>query len=112
MESDAIDLGEPLLDTAVCVKDGFLWIGGAERRCYVDDEVMAPELRCTGDRVEIEQNGRIVFVGREDDQLKRSGMRVNLTQIEQVPSMSLITSYFEYILCMWSCIRLVDLCLL
>uniref|UniRef100_A0A914W2S5 AMP-dependent synthetase/ligase domain-containing protein n=1 Tax=Plectus sambesii TaxID=2011161 RepID=A0A914W2S5_9BILA len=88
---DDVDLGEPLLGTTVCVRDGFLWIGGAERRCFVDNETEAPELRCTGDRVEIDRNGRIVFVGRDDDQLKRSGMRISLTQIEQLVNSSGLT---------------------
>eukprot|EP00106_Octopus_bimaculoides_P004599 XP_014772041.1 PREDICTED: acyl-CoA synthetase family member 4-like [Octopus bimaculoides] len=90
-----IPLGESLSDTTTMVINddghvlsegcGWLYTGSLNRLCFVNDEV-TPEngLRNTGDLVTIDQSGKIFFLHRKDEQLKRNGKRLNLQEIEHV----------------------------
>ena len=41
-------------------------------------------LRFTGDIVHVKGQGDIFYIGRADNQIKRNGKRIDLTEIEQV----------------------------
>ncbi|XP_064609724.1 LOW QUALITY PROTEIN: beta-alanine-activating enzyme-like [Liolophura sinensis] len=101
----SVPLGEPLLDTAVEVRDeqgacvtegeGELFIGSSSRVCIVGDgeclgQVWLPSggqiWRPTGDRVRRTVNGKLLYLGRIDQQAKRHGMRLSLLVIEAVVS--------------------------
>ena len=62
--------------------------GGMERVCLIDDETQAISgtLRRTGDIVKRDEEGNLWYCGRTDNQVKRSGKRINLEQIEAVSS--------------------------
>ena len=60
--------------------------GGSSRVCYLDDECdddVTKVMRNTGDLVR-EEDGSLYFVGREDEQIKRQGKRVNPIELENV----------------------------
>uniref|UniRef100_H2ZXZ7 Beta-alanine-activating enzyme n=1 Tax=Latimeria chalumnae TaxID=7897 RepID=H2ZXZ7_LATCH len=90
-----IPLGFPLMGTTVeirdvnhCVTDqgeGQVFIGGRERVCFLDSEVVVPlgRTRETGDWVAV-KDGHVYFIGRRDSQVKRHGKRLNLEYIQQV----------------------------
>ena len=69
------------------VLNSFSCTGGTSRVCYLDNEDVLPAskpvMRDTGDLVEISQRG-LIHLGRHDDQIKRHGKRITLTQIQQV----------------------------
>jgi acyl-CoA synthetase len=69
-------------DTIGRLIDGELWIGGPLRKCYVSEEKTALDLRPTGDLAEM-INGKLFCLGRRDNQVKRSGYRINLNVISQ-----------------------------
>ncbi|NXL95285.1 ACSF4 enzyme, partial [Alectura lathami] len=89
-----VPLGSPLLGTTVEVRDangsavlegeGQVFIGGAERICFLDDEVTVPlgTMRETGDFVRV-QNAKMFFLGRRDSQIKRHGKRFNAECLRQ-----------------------------
>ncbi|XP_015717711.1 beta-alanine-activating enzyme isoform X1 [Coturnix japonica] len=89
-----VPLGSPLLGTLVEIRDangsavlegeGQIFIGGAERICFLDDEIMVPQdtMRETGDFVRV-QNAEIFFLGRKDNQIKRHGKRFNIECLQQ-----------------------------
>ncbi|XP_065490661.1 beta-alanine-activating enzyme isoform X3 [Caloenas nicobarica] len=89
-----IPLGSPLLGTKVEVRDtsgsavlegeGQIFIGGEERICFLDDEITVPlgTMRETGDFVRV-QNGKLFFLGRKDNQIKRHGKRFNIESLQQ-----------------------------
>uniref|UniRef100_A0A8C5LX75 Aminoadipate-semialdehyde dehydrogenase n=1 Tax=Leptobrachium leishanense TaxID=445787 RepID=A0A8C5LX75_9ANUR len=96
MGSDApVPLGLPLRGTIVDVQDdkgcsvtegeGQVLLGGKERICFLDDEVILPcgTLRSTGDWVSI-KDGKMFFLGRKDNQIKRHGKRLNTEYVQQV----------------------------
>ncbi|KAG7174546.1 Beta-alanine-activating enzyme-like, partial [Homarus americanus] len=79
-------------------REGEIYIGGSERICWVDDgsvvfndkedsDVKTRQiqsiLRPTGDRG-ILKNGKIYCLGRLDRQVKRSGQKVSLAEIERL----------------------------
>ncbi|XP_033631782.1 beta-alanine-activating enzyme-like isoform X2 [Asterias rubens] len=93
----SIPLGKPLLATTLEVRDmndqpitqgqGQLYIGGDTRVCLLDGENLTIPLdnrvmRPSGDWVSITDRG-LVFIGRQDDQVKRHGKRVSLSQIKK-----------------------------
>ncbi|XP_071786439.1 beta-alanine-activating enzyme-like [Asterias amurensis] len=93
----SIPLGKPLLATTLEVRDmndqpitqgqGQLYIGGDTRVCLLDGENWTVPLdkrvmRPSGDWVSITDRG-LVFIGRLDDQVKRHGKRVSLSQIKK-----------------------------
>ncbi|XP_077984637.1 beta-alanine-activating enzyme-like [Glandiceps talaboti] len=94
--TDSVPLGVPLLDTEVEVHDqegriihgvgreGELFIGG-KRQCFIDgkDNVSMETMRATGDIVKVTEKG-LVYIGRHDNQIKRHGKRINLSQIQQL----------------------------
>ena len=88
---ESVSLGELLGETKWAIKnesedlsnEGELWLGGRKRICYVNDEDVAEELRPTGDIVKRDSSGRIFYLGRKGDQIKRHGYRINLKQITQ-----------------------------
>ena len=67
-----------------------LLTGGADRVCWIDDETEAAAFRNSGDLVERDGCGGIVYRGRRDEQIKRNGKRVNLQELEQVCHGSLV----------------------
>ncbi|NXI53534.1 ACSF4 enzyme, partial [Chloroceryle aenea] len=89
-----IPLGSPLHGTKVEVRDtngsavlegeGQIFIGGEERICFLDDEVTLPlgTMRETGDFVRV-QDGKLFFLGRKDNQIKRHGKRFNIECLQQ-----------------------------
>ncbi|NWI93187.1 ACSF4 enzyme, partial [Pitta sordida] len=89
-----IPLGSPLLGTKLEVRDnngsailegeGQIFIGGEERICFLDDEITVPLgiMRATGDFVRV-QNGKLFFLGRKDNQIKRHGKRFNIECLQQ-----------------------------
>ena len=62
--------------------------GGPGRRCIIGKEVVKDineiKYRPTGDLVQKFSDGRLLYLGRTDNQIKRQGKRINLSQIEQV----------------------------
>jgi amino acid adenylation domain-containing protein len=107
--SRGIDLGRPLANTLLFVLDpqgrevepgfpGELWIGGeglalgywdraeltAER--FVTGLPAAPDRRLyrTGDRVRWTSDGRLLYHGRTDNQVKLRGYRIELAEVEAV----------------------------
>ncbi|XP_070554130.1 beta-alanine-activating enzyme-like [Ptychodera flava] len=94
--SESVPLGEPLLDTELELRDdddriickigeqGKLFIGG-KRYCLIGDEDTVPgdTMRDTGDVVKLTHKG-FVYIGRQDNQIKRHGKRINLCQIQQL----------------------------
>ncbi|NXC43575.1 ACSF4 enzyme, partial [Penelope pileata] len=89
-----VPLGSPLLGTTVEVRDasgsavlegeGQIFIGGEERICFLDDEIIVPPgtMRETGDFVRV-QNAEMFFLGRKDNQIKRHGKRFNIECLQQ-----------------------------
>ncbi|XP_064636646.1 beta-alanine-activating enzyme-like [Lineus longissimus] len=93
---DEMFLGDPLSDTEFEVRtcdgvevlgegDGELFIGGSKRVCLLDDEARVVEktFRSSGDIVRRDKAGKMIFVGRKDNQVKRHGKRINLNDIEK-----------------------------
>ncbi|MFC6423851.1 amino acid adenylation domain-containing protein [Oerskovia paurometabola] len=83
-------------DGAVIVEPGVvgeLWVGGAQvMRGYLDRPEESARLLVetdglrfyrTGDRCSYDENGDIVFRGRDDDEVKLSGRRIHLAEIRQ-----------------------------
>ncbi len=70
--------------------------------CYIGtEEVDEPGvcvMRNSGDLVQRDSDGRIWYLGRTDDQIKRHGKRVNLKQVEQVLIVT-ITKQHSYMHC-------------
>lgn len=58
-------------------------IGGEKRQCLIDDEEAPAAMRSSGDTVEV-RDGSLWYLGREDDQVKRHGKRINLLQLNEV----------------------------
>ncbi|XP_048392515.2 beta-alanine-activating enzyme isoform X1 [Stegostoma tigrinum] len=95
LHEECVPLGFPLLGTVLDVVDnsgqvihegkGQVFIGGKERVCLLDNEkaVCPGTMRATGDWV-IVKDGHMYYIGREDNQIKRHGKRVNLERIQQV----------------------------
>ncbi|KAL4217924.1 hypothetical protein ACF0H5_022663 [Mactra antiquata] len=92
-----IPLGDVLSDTNVEIRDstgqlsenGFLYVGGCKRKCYIDDEIFDGckddiVMRNTGDLVWRDDQGHIYYLGRNDSQIKRNGQRINLEEIKMV----------------------------
>ncbi|XP_038254641.1 beta-alanine-activating enzyme isoform X1 [Dermochelys coriacea] len=89
-----VPLGSPLLGTTVEVRDatgsavldgeGQVFIGGKERICFLDDEVIVPSntMRETGDFVRV-KDAEMFFLGRKDSQIKRHGKRLNIECVQQ-----------------------------
>jgi acyl-CoA synthetase len=59
---------------------GYLWIGGKERLCYLEDETEPTILRNTNDLVEKIDND-IYYIGRKDSMIKIQGQRLHLKSI-------------------------------
>ncbi|XP_054845846.1 beta-alanine-activating enzyme [Eublepharis macularius] len=90
-----VPLGTPLSGTRVEVKDssgsailegeGQVFIGGEERVCFLNDEVILPAgtMRATGDFVRVKE-GEMFFLGRKDNQIKRHGKRLNIEYVQQL----------------------------
>ncbi|GMR43569.1 hypothetical protein PMAYCL1PPCAC_13764 [Pristionchus mayeri] len=73
-----VTLGEPIDGTEIMIDDERrLLIGGARRRCFVDG-VLEGEWTESGDRVEAVEGGGWRMEGREGDEVKLHGVRVNL----------------------------------
>jgi non-ribosomal peptide synthetase component F len=82
------------------VSDSDLLVGGSKRVCLLDDEASVVEntFRSSGDIVRRDGNSRLIFVGREDNQIKRQGKRINLGDIEKVRSKVIVSlNYMENI---------------
>lgn len=66
----------------------FYFLGGCDRQCLIDDECHkndnVPKFRDSGDFVRIDSEGRIIYIGRKDRQVKRNGCRLHLGEIEKV----------------------------
>ncbi|KAI4892535.1 hypothetical protein NFI96_024695 [Prochilodus magdalenae] len=95
MSDASVPLGEPLMDTALEVRDdgghlviegeGQIFIGGEERVCLLDDNrtVAKGTMRATGDWVVV-RNSHLYYLGRKDRLVKRHGQRVHLDALQQV----------------------------
>ncbi|GCB60124.1 beta-alanine-activating enzyme [Scyliorhinus torazame] len=95
LHEELVPLGFPLWGTILNVVDnsgqiiqegeGQVFIGGKERVCSLDDEVtVCPgTMRNTGDWVII-KDGHMYYKGRQDNQIKRHGKRLNLESVQQV----------------------------
>jgi amino acid adenylation domain-containing protein len=106
-DEDPIPIGRPLPGYRLYVLDrerrpvrrgtaGELWIGGpGVARGYRDDAPRTAErfhpdpdgegsMYRTGDRVQMRDDGELLFLGREDRQVKIAGQRVELGEIETV----------------------------
>ncbi|XP_076071400.1 beta-alanine-activating enzyme-like isoform X2 [Mytilus galloprovincialis] len=94
-----VPIGKPMIDTEYIVKDdngkvikngqGYLYIGSLNRVCFLNHEdpvqaVQGKVLRPTGDLVNINSQGQILYIGRTDNQIKRHGKRIDLKEIEKV----------------------------
>ncbi|VDH90281.1 acyl-CoA synthetase [Mytilus galloprovincialis] len=94
-----VPIGKPMIDTEYIVKDdngkvikngqGYLFIGSLNRVCFLNHEdpvqaVQGKVLRPTGDLVNINSQGQILYIGRTDNQIKRHGKRIDLKEIEKV----------------------------
>ncbi|XP_063415169.1 beta-alanine-activating enzyme-like isoform X2 [Mytilus trossulus] len=97
--TEDVPIGKPMIDTEYIVKDdngkviefgqGYLFIGSLNRVCFINQEdpvqaVQGKVLRPTGDLVNINGQGQIIYIGRTDNQIKRHGKRIDLKEIEQV----------------------------
>lgn len=75
---------------------GFFYSESSTRVCYLNDEKQYPEnhsvQRSTGDIVSVHTDGRIIYVGRKDNQVKRHGKRIDMTEIEQVSNQNELLS--------------------
>lgn len=65
------------------------------RVCFINHEdpvqaVQGQVLRSTGDLVNINIQGQIIYIGRTDNQIKRHGKRIDLKEIEKVNSLILM----------------------
>ena len=70
------------------LESSFLIIGGYLRVCCLGDEELQVRrdqlvMRATGDVVEVTNRG-LLFLGRQDDQVKRHGKRISLFHVKQV----------------------------
>nr|XP_033800622.1 beta-alanine-activating enzyme isoform X2 [Geotrypetes seraphini] len=93
-EECSVPLGSPLFGTQVEVRDtnslalqegeGQVFVGGKQRICFLDDEIIVPlgTLRDTGDFAVV-KGTNIFFLGRKDNQIKRHGKRVNIGVVQQ-----------------------------
>ncbi|XP_063314106.1 beta-alanine-activating enzyme isoform X1 [Pelobates fuscus] len=72
-------------DCAIEKGEGQVFLGGQERVCFLDEEVVLPygTLRNTGDWVTI-KDGEMFLLGRKDNQIKRHGKRLNMEYVQQV----------------------------
>ncbi|BFZ15006.1 hypothetical protein BsWGS_18046 [Bradybaena similaris] len=90
---------ETVTETPTSDCEGDIWIGSQSRVCLIDAEVSensekswSSEVkergqivwRNTGDRGKLLQDGRILCLGRRDDQVKRHGKRLSLEALEMV----------------------------
>ncbi len=66
----------------------YYYPGGDERVCYIaneeGDESDGCVMRNSRDLVRLDSEGKLWYLGRTDDQIKRHGKRINLMQLEQV----------------------------
>lgn len=72
--------------------EGILRIGSKTRLCYIDDESVHGNdkntedkyiFRSTGDIVNV-KNGKIFYIGRENDVIKRFGHRISLLKVQEL----------------------------
>ncbi|EFN77267.1 Acyl-CoA synthetase family member 4 [Harpegnathos saltator] len=92
-------IGEPLSETIYQVRNenneiltrgtGFLYIGSSSRICIIGNETDEDNLckqvfRYTGDVISIDDHGRIFYLGRQNNVIKRFGIKVNLRELEKV----------------------------
>ncbi|XP_040274754.1 beta-alanine-activating enzyme isoform X1 [Bufo bufo] len=92
---DSVPLGSPLHGTMVEVRndddvrveegEGQVFLGGKQRVCFLDGELVLPcgKMRGTGDWVKL-QDGNMFYLGRKDNQIKRHGKRLNTEYVQQV----------------------------
>lgn len=94
------DIGNPLSKTLLKIiseegtHQGELWIGSETRICLIGSENYeetfkgtSPVFRSTGDIFK-NDSGKLYFIGRKDDVLKRWGTRFCLSEIERVARMN------------------------
>jgi len=74
-----------LLVRGTSVAYGYLGEDKKTQECFIQNprhDAFSDMLYCTGDLVEIAENGDFMFVGRTDDQIKYLGYRIELGEIE------------------------------
>lgn len=100
-----VPIGKPIQNTTICLLDdslqivpmgveGEICIGGANlAKGYVNDTILTEQkfiylegsrFYRTGDRGMINDKGEVIFLGREDSQVKINGFRVELKEIESI----------------------------
>ncbi|PAV89777.1 hypothetical protein WR25_22431 [Diploscapter pachys] len=85
--NDPQNLGRPICNTSVRVMNGELVVKGRGlMRGYLDSSESFEEGFRTGDLVKLDSEGNVIFIGRNDAQVKIRGNRVDLNEIEQVIS--------------------------
>jgi amino acid adenylation domain-containing protein len=74
-----------LLVRGTSVAYGYLGDDEKTQQVFIQNprnDVFSDILYCTGDLVEIDENGDLMFIGRSDDQIKYLGYRIELGEIE------------------------------
>lgn len=89
-----VPIGKAMKDTSLVVIDengqninngfGWLYTGGPQRICKINGCKPLDCLRNTGDWVRVDDLGRIFYLHRKDDQIKRFGKRLNLQEIDSI----------------------------
>ncbi|VDN52509.1 unnamed protein product [Dracunculus medinensis] len=75
-----IDIGEPIKNTEFIIDDSNVLLIGGSRMCVVNGKRTNNFFK-TFDIVERDNDGKIYWIGRADDQIKINGVRVNLMEV-------------------------------
>lgn len=89
-----IPIGNAMYGTSLVVFDehgqtvtnghGWLHTGGPNRVCEINENTPCNNLYNTGDWVKVDELGKIFYIQRKDEQIKRAGKRLNLQEIDSI----------------------------